>query len=75
LCIDTVEEARVQHDKNLIVLVDRGRAKGLQLNVDKLQANRKLTTSWDIVRFQKGLQPERKIQAFEDIQTLLTSLR
>ena len=40
---DTLEEAQRDHDENLTALLDRCREKGLKLNRDKLQLNRKST--------------------------------
>lgn len=67
-CGDTQEEAQLDHDKNLIALLDRCRERNLHLNKDKLQIKNHSTTFMGHELTIEGLKPDRrKIQAIVDM--------
>ena len=67
-CGDTVEEALVDHDSNMIALLNRCRERDLHLNKDKLQVNRETTTFMGHELTRDGLRPDRrKIKAIADM--------
>jgi len=43
-CEDTYEQALIDHDKNMIALLNRCRERDLHLSKEKLQINRQSTT-------------------------------
>jgi transposase InsO family protein len=67
-CGDSVEEARIDHDNNLIALLNRCRESGLHLNKEKLQIDRQSTTfmGHELTKF--GLRPDQqKIKAIVEM--------
>ena len=57
---DTVDEAQVDHDKNLIALLKRCREMGICLNKDKLQLNKEVTRYMGHELTKSGLRPDRR---------------
>lgn len=67
-CGDTIEEAQVDHDDNMIALLNRCRLRDLHLNKRKLQVNLKTTTFMGHELTKDGLRPDRrKIKAVTDM--------
>ena len=65
---DTLEEALADHDRCMIALLNRCREKGLHLNKEKLQINRKSTVYMGHELTAEGVKPdERKIKAIMDM--------
>jgi len=67
-CGDDMEEAQLDHDKNMIALLDRCQQRDLHLNSSKLQVNRQTTTFMGHELTKDGLRPDqRKIKAIIDM--------
>jgi len=65
---DTDEEAQMDHDKNMIALLNRCRERDLRLNKSKLQINKETTTFMGHELTKEGLRPDqRKIKAIADM--------
>jgi hypothetical protein len=57
---NTVEEARADHDRNMLALLDRCREKGIRLNLEKLQLDRPRTVFMGHELTSAGLLPDRR---------------
>ena len=65
---DNMNEARLDHDKNLLNLLERCRTTGLMLNKDKFQLNRETTTYMGYQLTANGLQPDpKKVEAIRQM--------
>ena len=65
---DNMNEARLDHDKNLLNLLKRCRTTGLRLNKDKFQLNRAKTTYMGYQLTANGLQPDpKKVEAIRQM--------
>ena len=65
---DSVEEAQINHDNNLIALLKRCREMGIRLNKDKLQLNKEVTRYMGHELTKQGLQPDsRKLIAISEM--------
>lgn len=67
-CGETVAEADIDHDINMIKLLDRCKEKNLHINLEKLQLRRPSTTFMGHELTKDGLKPDRrKIAAMVDM--------
>lgn len=67
-CGATLEEARIDHDRNMIALLNRCRERDLHLNPAKLQVDRQTTTYMGHELTSEGLRADkRKIAAVKDM--------
>ena len=65
---NNMNEARLDHDKNLLNLLERCRTTGLRLNKDKFQLNRETTTYMGYQLTANGLQPDpKKVEAIRQM--------
>ena len=63
---ETIEEATLDHDKNLLALLDRCRQKGIKLNANKLKLHLRSVSYMGHCLTDSGLQPDdRKIMAIK----------
>jgi len=64
----TVPEAEVNHDENLLALLQRCRQKGIKLNEKKLRLKREVTTYMGHELTTNGVRPDpRKVDAILNI--------
>jgi hypothetical protein len=59
-CGETVEEAKKDHDRNFIAMLERCRLKGIRLNKQKLQICREVTRYMGCELTANGLQPDSR---------------
>ncbi|XP_033731751.1 uncharacterized protein K02A2.6-like [Pecten maximus] len=69
-CGDTDEEARIDHDRNLLALLQRCRERGVKLNKEKLKLKLDQVTYMGHVISSKGLHADsQKVQAIKEMPT------